>query len=77
MPEGYEDPRDGQQIIREVHHYHEGGDIKSFGKLKDGLLILAIAALVGVVWNQNVMIAELRVTVANLVEIVKSLQDKK
>lgn len=80
MSDGYDDPREGQQIIREVHHYHDGdgksGDGKSFAKLKDSLLVAAILGLGAVVWNMNTTVAELRTTVSYLAEAIKAFQEK-
>lgn len=78
MAEGYDDPREGQQIIREVHHHHDGnGDSKSFARLKDSLLLAAILGLGTVIWNMNVTVAELKTTVGYLTEVVKLLQQEK
>jgi hypothetical protein len=79
MVEGYEDPRDVQQVIKEVHHHHgsENGNSKSFDRLKDALLLASILALVGVVWNMSNTVTELKTIVGYLATELKAMQDKK
>jgi hypothetical protein len=72
--EGATDGESGQQIVRELHHYHSDGG--AFAKLKDALLLAAILGLVAVVWNMSINVGKLETAFDGLTKVVATLESK-
>ena len=53
------------------------GHESSFRRLVDGVLIVGIASLVGVVWNQSITVSSLATQVQNLTQEVQLLRASK
>lgn len=66
-----------QQVIREVReiHHHNDGPSSGFAKWKDGLMLAGTLALIGIVWNLSINVAEMRVEMRSLASQIIALRD--